>query len=48
MWVSSGIAPVAATAVALATLLAATPVAVVFVVSQRALLRELVGGASKG
>ena len=35
-------------AVALATLLAATPVAVVFVVSQRALLRGLVGGASKG
>jgi len=35
-------------AVALATLIAALPVAVVFVVSQRALLRGLVGGASKG
>ena len=35
-------------AVALATLIAALPVAVVFIVSQRALLRGLVGGASKG
>jgi multiple sugar transport system permease protein len=34
-------------AVALATLLAALPVAVVFVVSQRALVRGLVGGATK-
>jgi multiple sugar transport system permease protein len=35
-------------AVALATLVAAMPVAVVFVVSQRALLRGLVGGSAKG
>ena len=35
-------------AVALATLIAATPVAIVFVISQRALVRGLVGGASKG
>jgi multiple sugar transport system permease protein len=35
-------------AVALATLVAALPVAVVFVVSQRALLRGLVGGSTKG
>jgi multiple sugar transport system permease protein len=35
-------------AVALATLIAAMPIAVVFVVSQRALLRGLLGGATKG
>ena len=35
-------------AVALATLVAALPVAVVYVVSQRALVRGLVGGATKG
>jgi multiple sugar transport system permease protein len=35
-------------AVALATLVAAMPVAVVFVVSQRALLRGVVGGSIKG
>ena len=35
-------------AVALAALIAALPVAVVFVVSQRALLRGLVGGGTKG
>jgi multiple sugar transport system permease protein len=35
-------------AVALAALVAAMPVAVVFVVSQRALVRGLVGGATKG
>jgi multiple sugar transport system permease protein len=35
-------------AVALATLVAAMPIAVVFVVSQRALLRGLVGGSTKG
>jgi multiple sugar transport system permease protein len=35
-------------AVALATLIAAIPIAVVFVVSQRALLRGLVGGSTKG
>jgi multiple sugar transport system permease protein len=34
--------------VALATLVAAMPVAVVFIVSQRALLRGLVGGSTKG
>jgi multiple sugar transport system permease protein len=34
--------------VALATLVAALPVAIVFVVSQRALVRGLVGGAAKG
>jgi multiple sugar transport system permease protein len=34
-------------ALALATLIAATPVAVVFVVSQRALVRGVVGGATK-
>ena len=34
-------------AVALATLIAALPVAIVFIVSQRALLRGLVGGATK-
>ena len=35
-------------AVALAALIAALPVAIVFVVSQRALVRGLVGGATKG
>ena len=35
-------------AVALATLIAALPVAIVFVVSQRALVRGVVGGATKG
>ena len=35
-------------ALALATLVAAVPVAVVFVVSQRTLLRGLVGGSAKG
>ena len=35
-------------ALALATLVAAVPVAVVFVVSQRTLLRGLVGGSTKG
>jgi multiple sugar transport system permease protein len=35
-------------AVALATIVAAMPIAVVFVVSQRALLRGLVGGSAKG
>jgi multiple sugar transport system permease protein len=35
-------------AVALATLVAALPVAAVFVISQRALLRGLVGGSTKG
>ena len=35
-------------ALALATLIAALPVAIVFVVSQRALVRGLVGGATKG
>jgi multiple sugar transport system permease protein len=35
-------------ALALATLIAAMPVAVVFVISQRALLRGVVGGSTKG
>jgi len=35
-------------ALALATLIAAMPIAVVFIVSQRALLRGLAGGATKG
>ena len=35
-------------AVALATLIAAIPIAIVFVVSQRPLLRGLVGSSTKG